>query len=448
MNAPASDQIIRSYLTIAGIYTLSASLIWGVNTLFLLDAGLDIAQVFIANAAFTAGMVIFEIPTGVLADTSGRRASFLLSVVVLSAATIGYVIIGISGGGLLAFSLMSILLGLGFTFYSGAVEAWLVDALTASGYDDELDHVFARGAMITGAAMLVGSVAGGLIGNIDLALPYVGRAVLLILVFFFAYRAMHDWGYEPRALKLARIPAEMRQLARSSVRYGWQEPHIRLLMIVSFIQYGFIAWAFYAWQPYLLELYGDSEAIWIAGVIAALVSVSTILGNTIVEYLTRFCGKRSTLMIWGVGIFTLAMLGLGLTNSFWIAVPLLLIAMGTTGVVGPVRQSYIHHVIPSNQRASVLSVDSMFSSGGGIVSQMGLGQMSQQVGIAEGYIAGGLVTGVCVPILFGLRSLGGDADVIIGKAGHQGACAAQGMHEVSAVDARPRHALNVETGAD
>ena len=149
-----SRRVMRSYMIIAGLYTLASSIIWGVNTLFLLDAGLDIAEVFLANAAFTVGMVIFEIPTGVLADTSGRRMSFLLSVIVLFFATLGYVAVAELGGGLLAFSLVSVLLGLGFTFYSGAVEAWLVDALNATGYEGELDHVFARGAMVTGVARI------------------------------------------------------------------------------------------------------------------------------------------------------------------------------------------------------------------------------------------------------------------------------------------------------
>ena len=67
-------QVIHSYRAIAGLYTLSASLIWGVNTLFLLEAGLDILGVFIANATFTASMALFEIPTGIVADTVGRRA--------------------------------------------------------------------------------------------------------------------------------------------------------------------------------------------------------------------------------------------------------------------------------------------------------------------------------------------------------------------------------------
>ena len=82
---PSAAALVRRYYTYAGIYTLAASIIWGINTLFLLDAGLSIAEVFFANAAFSVGTVLFEIPTGVVADTLGRRASFLLSVLVLAA---------------------------------------------------------------------------------------------------------------------------------------------------------------------------------------------------------------------------------------------------------------------------------------------------------------------------------------------------------------------------
>ena len=163
-----SQQVIRSYLVIAGLSTLSASLIWGVNTLFLLDAGLDIFGVFVANAVFTGSMALFEIPTGVLADTRGRRTSFLLSVAVVLVGTLGYVGTAAVGGSLLLFCIMSVILGLGFTFYSGAVEAWLVDALNATGYAGQLDQVFARGSIVSGAAMLVGTVSGGLLGSLDL----------------------------------------------------------------------------------------------------------------------------------------------------------------------------------------------------------------------------------------------------------------------------------------
>ena len=213
-----ADRVIRSYFLVSGLYTLAAALIWGVNTLFLLDAGLDIFGVFVANGAFTAGMVVFEIPTGVLADTRGRRVSFLLSVAILSLTTVAYVVAARMGAGLFTFVIVSVLMGLGFTFYSGAVEAWLVDALKASNYLGQLDHVFARGGMVTGAAMLVGTVVGGLLGSVDLALPYWVRTGMLIAVWAVAFVVMHDVGFKARALRWSSVPGEMRLVAdRKSV---------------------------------------------------------------------------------------------------------------------------------------------------------------------------------------------------------------------------------------
>lgn len=84
-----SQAIVRSYLVLTGLFTLAASLMWAVNALFLLDTGLDIFEVFVVNAAFTVGLVLFEIPTGVVADSTGRRRSFLLSVFILIIGTVG-----------------------------------------------------------------------------------------------------------------------------------------------------------------------------------------------------------------------------------------------------------------------------------------------------------------------------------------------------------------------
>jgi len=284
--SPSPKTVIRNYFTIIGLYTLSASLIWGVNTLFLLDAGLKIFEVFIANAVFTGSMALFEIPTGVLADTRGRRASFLISLVVLSVGTLGYMVAAAIQGGLWMFTILSIVLGLGYTFYSGAMEAWLVDALNATGYEGELDHVFARSAMVSGAAMLIGSIGGGLLGELDLSVPFLVRTGLLMLVFVFSYRTMYDIGFTPLQTSWRSLPSDRRKITQASIKHGWKQNEVRLLILAGVVQATLLAWGFHAWQPYFLDLFGK-EITWVAGVIAALISISTILGNTIVEWLTN-----------------------------------------------------------------------------------------------------------------------------------------------------------------
>lgn len=433
-----SGRIVRAYLGISGLFTLSASVIWAVNTLFLLDAGLDIFEVFIANAAFTAGMVLFEVPTGVVADTAGRRRSFLLSAVTLLIGTLGYVGIAAYGGGLALFVMASIVLGLGFCFYSGAVEAWLVDGLKATGHEGPLDRVFARGSMVSGAAMLVGSIGGGLLGSVDLAWPFVVRAGLLAAVFVVGFIAMHDLGFTPRATNLGALPSEMNRVLQASVTFGWRSRSVRLLMIVSLFHGGFMMWAFYAWQPYFLELLGR-DAVWVAGLVAALIALSTIAGNALVEFFTSFCGKRTTLLIASSGVLAVASTGVGLVDSFWPAVALLLVAIGTLGVTAPVQQAYLHEIVPSSERATVVSFGSLVGSGGGIGGQLGLGYLSRVQSVGAGYVTGGLAMILALPPLLLLRGMRERADVIVGRrAGKKSACAAQGLPEVSSLDTSAR----------
>jgi MFS family permease len=77
----------KVYLFLLLLHLLAASFIWGINTLFLLDAGLSNTEAFAANAFFTAEMVLFEVPTGVVADTRGRRTSYLLGTLTLAVST-------------------------------------------------------------------------------------------------------------------------------------------------------------------------------------------------------------------------------------------------------------------------------------------------------------------------------------------------------------------------
>jgi len=446
--APASRRILAGYFTLAGLYTLSAALIWGVNTLFLLDAGLSFFEVFIANAAFSAGMVLFEVPTGVVADTLGRRVSFLLSVSVLAVTTLLYVGLAELDAGVVPYAIVSVGMGLGYTFYSGAMEAWLVDALDVSGYQGLLDRVFARGQQVTGAAMLVGTVGGGLLGQIDLSLPYVLRTVLLLAVFVVAYVVMHDLGFEPRRVARSELPAEMTRNAKAGVEFGWGQRNLRLLMLASAVQMGFYAWAFYASQPYLLELL-ESDAIWISGLVAAGIALSTMGGNQIVAFASHYCGRRTTLLLGAAAVQTVAAIALGLAGSFWVALAALLVVTAATGVTSPVRSAYLHQVVPSEQRATVVSFDSMVSNAGGIGGQVGLGALGEARSVGSAFVVGGLATAAAIPLFARIRRLGGPADVIVGdRAGADSPCAASGLPAVSAVETAPIEELAAAASGD
>jgi Na+/melibiose symporter-like transporter len=297
--------------------------------------------------------------------------------------------------------------------------------------------------MVSGAAMLIGSVGGGVLGNLDLAWPFVVRAVLLAVVFLVGLLTMHDVGFTPRTTTLSAMPTEMRRVLDASLTFGWRSRSVRLLMIVSLVHGAFLMWGFYAWQPYFLELLGR-DAVWVAGVVAALVAASTIAGNALVEFLTRFCGRRTTLLIASSAVMVVGAAGVGLVDSFWPAVVLLLVATAAEGVGTPVQQAYLHQVIPASQRATVVSSVSLVSSAGGIAGQLGLGYIARAQSTAAGYVTGGLTMLLALPPLLLLRRMGERADAIVGRrAGKRGPCAAQGLPQVSSVDTTPRQPVSV-----
>jgi MFS family permease len=432
--SPEAAQLVRRYYVYAAIYTLAASVIWGINTLFLLDAGLSIAEVFIANSAFSIGTVLFEIPTGVVADTVGRRASFLASLTVLAITTLLYLALAEAGAGVLAFSSVSVFMGLGFTFYSGAMEAWLVDGVRHNGYAGDLDQVFSRGQFISGAAMLVGTVGGGLLGQIDLAVPFVVRSGLLILLLGLAYVGMRDVGFEPQGVTWREVPAAAAHVAGNGLQFGWRRRSLRLLLIAGAVQSGFFFWAWYAWQPYFLELL-DNDAVWVAGVVAALLAISMMLGNAIVELVMRWCGRRTTLFLWTGSVYSIALIGVGAVNSFVVALALLFVGGVAMGVQMPVSQAFIHQVVPSEQRATVVSFGSMIGGIGGVVGQAGLGELSERRGFSAGYVVGGAVTLVAIPLVWVMRRLNDSADFYAGaRGGAPSACASQGVPAIAHVD--------------
>jgi len=403
-----SARIIRTYLLITALFNLAASLIWGVDTLFKLHAGLDIFQVMLTNAAFTLGMTLFEIPTGVVADTLGRRVSFMLSVATLLVGTLIYVTIAWRGWGFWPFVWVSILLGLGYTFYTGAVDAWLVDALKASGYAEPLEPVFARGQMAFGAAMLVGTLAGGVLGQVDLSVPYVARAITFVPLLAIAWWAMPEIGYTPRALEWRRVPQELRRVFVEGMDYGLHHAVVRPVMLASLVNMSFMIFGFYSWQRYFLDLLGR-ELVWVSGVVASLLSLAMILGNTLVRRLSAVGLTRPGLLgasaaAQAVLAVACGALGLGLGHGpvaawrFWVVVPLYLLYGVALGVMMPVKQGYLNDHIPSAQRATIISLDSLFADLGGAVGQSGWGYLARITSLPVAWVFAGATQIFGVPL--------------------------------------------------
>jgi MFS family permease len=396
---PTADQLLRTYITLTAVSTSAASMIWGINTLFLLDAGLSVGEAFAANAFFTVGMVLFEVPTGVVADTVGRRASYLLGAATLFGSTLLYLLMWQTRAPFAAWAAASILLGLGFTFFSGATEAWLVDGLNATEYRGSLESAFAKGQVASGIAMMGGTIAGGVLAQAtNLGIPYIARAVLLGLTFVVAWRAMHDVGFAPKPR--VSLTAEMRGILRASLDHGLGNPPVRWLMLAAPFSMGVSGYGFYAAQPYLLQLYGSGDSYAIAGLAAALVAGAQIAGGASASVVGRaFQRRTSVLLITSVVAATVLAL-IGLVSNFWVALALLAVWGIMFAAAMPVRQAFLNGLIPSAQRATVLSSDNLLGSGGGVVIQPALGKAADAWSYGPSYVLSAGIQLLVLPFIF------------------------------------------------
>jgi MFS family permease len=400
MNA-ASRRVRNAYLVLNLFIWLPTALIVGINTLFLLDGGLNNVEAFAANAFYTIGLAVFELPTGMVADTYGRRTSFLLGVATQLVGNLLYVGCWYFEAPFWAWAIASVLLGLGFTFFSGALDAWLVDSLKKTEYEDDLDPIFAKGQIINGAAMLLGTVAGGFIAQLtSFGMPYLVRAGLQLLSFFVAFAIMKEIAFTPSKTKLT---TQVKELGRAAVKYGLANRPIRWTLLAAPFYMGTGIYGFYAAQPYLLELFGDKQAIGIAGIAAAGIAGTQVIGGFAVPFIRRQFRRRTHILIACAALTAASLALIGLIQNFYVVVGLLVLWAMAYAASVPVRQAYLNSLIPSEQRATVLSFDSMVNSLGGVAFQPVLGRVADTLGYAISYVVSAGIALISLPFLIAAR---------------------------------------------
>jgi MFS family permease len=405
-----AKRVVVTYVLLGGLFTLGASLIWAINTIFLIRVGgLDLFQTMVVNSAFTVSQMVFEVPTGVVADTTGRRVSLILSMLILVLSTLLYVFVPIWGWGMPGFLFASALLGLGYTFQTGAMEAWLVDALDSTGWALPKERVFSWGQIAMGIGMVAGSLLGGVLGQFNLTWPYLARTGLLFVCLIATVVLVRDQGFEPRPLRWSTFGAETRHILMAGVRYGWGSPVVRPLLWTSAISGAFFMFGFYAWQPYILQLL-DRDYVWLLGVVQAGSSAAGILGNSLVGRVMKDGDRRRdparvlvattvtnaviVVAIGAVGFLSggSGVLAAGIAIALWLGWGVMF------GVSVPIRMSYINEHIPSSERATVLSLDAFFSHGGAAAGQPALGWLAQRTSISAAWLVGGALVASTAPL--------------------------------------------------
>lgn len=384
------------YLLITAVSTFSFSVAFTTSAVYRYEAaGLDPLHLILLGTALEASVFLFEVPTGVVADMFSRR----LSVV------IGFVLIGaglLLEGAIASFwpiLLAQIIWGIGYTFTSGAQDAWLADELG----EERLTAVYLRGSQVEMLAALAGIVANIFVATWRLNYPFFAGGLGLLGLALFLALFMPETGFQPTPRGERETWHSMGATFQAGMAVIRERPLLTTMMVIALF-YGLYSEALdRLWQPHLLENFVfpasiDLEPVAWFGLLRAAVFVLAIGTTEIMRRRAATFDQRQMAAVLGIMTAAIAvgLLVFGLAQSFALAVAAYLLLAVTRVTLGPLFTSWTNQGIPAQVRATVLSTLGQMDAIGQVVGGPALGVVATRWGMRAAMAAAG---GLLLPLL-------------------------------------------------
>ena len=375
----------RLFLIMGAAGSLFAGMIFtGITVYYIQTVGMNPLQLVLVGTTVELTILLFEVPTGVLADTYSRRLSVVIGIALVG---ICYVI----QGSVAIFAIIIVaefVRGIGETFMSGAESAWIADEIGEA----RLGPTFLRHGQVSRIGRLVGIGIAVLLGSISLTLPIILGGALQIALSLFLLLTMPETGFQPTPRPPGEAPwRAMRRIAQEGVSVVRGRPIVWMLVLVGIVFGAFsegidrldeahllTTFNFPAWQPFMANL---QPIVWIGMIEAGGMLISIGVAEVLIRRWRSESSRRvGPLLLASTAGLILAVVAFGLAPNFGVAVAAIWLVRTLRSIQYPIATTWLNQHLPSHVRATVLSM----------VSQ----------GDALGQIAGGPVVG-----LVGLRSL-------------------------------------------
>ena len=366
---------------------------WVVMSVYLVqELGLSPLQLVLMGTAMEAAVFLFEIPTGVIADTYSRRLSLTIGYLGMGAT---WMLVGVVSAPWLIIALWGVW-GLSYTFTSGSEEAWIADEVGA----DKVGRVFLQGARVWYIGAVLGLVLQVAIGIESLRAGVIVGGAITFLAGLICLLFMPETGFhrKPRAERGSAVK-ELRTTAVSGARYAWAAPVILLLVGVQLFM-GMSAEAFdrlkeaHFLRDVGLPAVGSLDPVvwfgifWLVGLVLGFVATGWLI-----KRFERGGRKVVTSMLFTLTAMELvAMLAFALTGSIWLAIAALLGVFFARDLANPLYTIWLNEQIrDSSVRATVLSISGQSNAVGQAAGGPVLGAIGNVWGIRAALTAGALV---------------------------------------------------------
>ena len=353
-------------------------------------AGLTPLQLVLVGTTLEIAAFVFEVPTGVVADVYSRRLSVIIGYVLMG---VGFLVEGFFPF-FLPILLAQVLWGLGYTFTSGATQAWISDEIG----EEAANMLFLRAARFGLWASLIGISLAAFIGRANAALPIRTGGVGIVLIGIILALTMPETGFKPTPRKNRNDWQHMWHTFTEGVKAVRARPRLMTILGIGLF-YGLYSEGFdRLWVKHLLDnfelpvLFGNNDV--------AFFSALKIIGTLLTIFVMRFVEKRvntgSPLAIGRAMLLITALISVSMIS--FALIPFLLPVLGLYLAIHvlrhtaiPLNTAWTNQKLDSETRATVLSMSSQVDAIGQIMGGPGVGVIARLVSVSAAITTSGLL---------------------------------------------------------
>lgn len=391
--------IVWQYYFLASAFAAAHSFFFSTYSVFLVSKGLNLFEINLVNCFFMVGVFVMEIPTGAYADVLGRKNSFVVACFVLAGSMFAYY----TANSFWECVLAELIGAVGSAFCSGSLEAWIVDSLKHVGVRGGMHTLFRREQYVGSVGVIAGSLFGGYVALRDLALPWLLGGISLTLLGCVAACIMREDYFEKKSTRI-NLTA-FRTVVRESIHYGIKRKSVLYVIAFSTLVAMCVQSLNMQWQLRFTQdfAFDTSKLGWVFFGIAIFDMAGAYSSRSFMKIVGG--EKRALILsqiITVIGIFVAAVV----SGVSMVIIAFLFHEVGR-GMISPIKSAYMNKRIPSEQRATILSFDSMIVKVGAFVGLIVGGGVAQRYSIATAWAMSAIVLASIIPIFLKLKN--GDA---------------------------------------
>jgi MFS transporter, DHA3 family, tetracycline resistance protein len=397
-----TDAAYRTWLTYRGVWGFVGTLSWTTAAVyFVRDVGMSPLQLVLAGTALELAYFLFEVPTGIVADLYSRKLSIIVGAVISGLAMVAVGALPQVGFVIAAMAVW----GFGWTFRSGAEDAWLADEIG----NDRLGSAYQRGAQVARVTGLVGIAVAVALALVDLRLPFVVAGGTTVLLAAYLAIVMSEAGFTRPERRAEMHPVRaVGATARQGAGLVRSSPILLLILGIFFFLGAFEEGFDRLWEAHLLlevglpEIGPLGDVAWFGILGAATLILSFAVAAPLVERVEQLRAERLARLLLVLHAVLLACaLGFALAGSLLLAAVAYLATSVVRDLTGPPFQTWLNGTITdSTVRATVLSFTSISGSLGEWTGGPALGAIGTRLGVRSALATGALLLAPTL-VLFG-----------------------------------------------